>query len=242
MLQPVAVAHKHLSDYASIVGRSLVDEIRERAERLKGKRILHVSATAFGGGVSEILYTLVPLMVDVGLEAEWHVIYGREEFFNATKVMHNALQGNPRTSPTSSGRPGSATTRSTPASCPRAGTCASSTTRSRRRCARSSPRRRATGCGAATSTSRRRTRPRSSGWCRSSTPIPRPCSTCSSTFPRGSTAGRTSSRRRSTRWRRRTWRSPPRTPSTSASSSGSTSIGRCSARSRGSTRGRIRSG
>jgi trehalose synthase len=96
MLQPVSVSHKHLSDYASIVGRSLVDEIRERAERLKGKRILHVSATAFGGGVSEILYALIPLMVDVGLDCEWHVIYGREEFFNATKVMHNALQGNPQ--------------------------------------------------------------------------------------------------------------------------------------------------
>jgi trehalose synthase len=96
MLQPVSVAHKHLSDYASIVGRALVDEIRERAEGLKGKRILHLSATAFGGGVAEILYTLVPLMVDVGLQCEWQVIYGREEFFNATKVMHNALQGNPR--------------------------------------------------------------------------------------------------------------------------------------------------
>jgi trehalose synthase len=95
MLQPVTVPHKHLSDYTSIVGRVLSDEIRERAERLKGKRVLHVSATAFGGGVSEILYTLVPLMIDVGLETEWHVIYGREEFFNATKLMHNALQGHP---------------------------------------------------------------------------------------------------------------------------------------------------
>src|SRR6202049_786774 len=93
MLQPVTVAHTHLSDYASIVGRKLVEEIRERAERLKGKRILHLSATAFGGGVSEILYTLVPFMIDVGLDCEWHVIYGREEFFNATKLMHNALQG-----------------------------------------------------------------------------------------------------------------------------------------------------
>jgi trehalose synthase len=96
MLQPIIVPHKHLADYASIVGRTLSDEIRERAGRLKGKRVLHVSATAFGGGVSEILHTLVPLMIDVGLEAEWHVIYGREEFFNATKVMHNALQGNPQ--------------------------------------------------------------------------------------------------------------------------------------------------
>jgi len=96
MLQPVSVAHKHLADYASIVGRTLVDEIRERAERLKGKRVLHVSATAFGGGVSEILNTLVPLMIDVGLAAEWQIIYGREEFFNATKLMHNALQGYPQ--------------------------------------------------------------------------------------------------------------------------------------------------
>ena len=96
MLQPVAVANKSLSDYASIVGRPLVDEIRERAERLKSKRVLHLSATAFGGGVSEILSTLVPLMIDVGLECEWQVIYGREEFFNATKIMHNSLQGNPQ--------------------------------------------------------------------------------------------------------------------------------------------------
>ncbi|HEV7177626.1 MAG TPA: glycosyltransferase [Solirubrobacteraceae bacterium] len=93
MLQPVLLARKQLSDYASIVGRPLVDEILARAEELRGKRVLHVSATAFGGGVSEILYTLVPLMVDVGIDCEWHVIYGREEFFNATKVMHNALQG-----------------------------------------------------------------------------------------------------------------------------------------------------
>lgn len=95
MLQPVSPAQKSLSDYASIVGRELIDEIRALAERLAGRRILHVSATAFGGGVSEILYALVPLMIDVGIDCEWHVIYGREEFFNATKVMHNALQGNP---------------------------------------------------------------------------------------------------------------------------------------------------
>jgi trehalose synthase len=95
MLQPVPVGTKFLSDYASISGRFLVEEIRALAEPLRGKRILHVSATAFGGGVSEILYTLVPLMVDAGLDCEWQVIYGREEFFNATKVMPNALQGSP---------------------------------------------------------------------------------------------------------------------------------------------------
>ena len=59
--------------------------------------MLHVSATAFGGGVSEILYTLVPLMRDVGLDCHWQVIMGREEFFNATKLLHNSLQGDPNT-------------------------------------------------------------------------------------------------------------------------------------------------
>jgi trehalose synthase len=96
VLQPVALAQKNLADYTHLVGRPLVEEIRELAEPLKGRRVVHLSATAFGGGVSEILYTLVPLMRDVGLEVEWQVIYGREEFFNATKLMHNALQGSPQ--------------------------------------------------------------------------------------------------------------------------------------------------
>src|SRR6266498_5680137 len=97
MLQDVALGERSLADYTHLVGRGLVQEIRELAEPLAGKRVLHVSATAFGGGVSEILYTLIPLMADVGLDTEWHVIYGREEFFNATKLMHNALQGAPET-------------------------------------------------------------------------------------------------------------------------------------------------
>jgi trehalose synthase len=96
VLQPVATGHKSLADYTHICGRELIEEIRELAEPLKGKRVVHVSATAFGGGVSEILYTLIPLMRDVGLDCEWQVIYGREEFFNATKLMHNALQGHPQ--------------------------------------------------------------------------------------------------------------------------------------------------
>jgi trehalose synthase len=95
MLQPVAVGHKSLADYTHLAGKALVAEIRELAEELEGLKVLHLSATAFGGGVSEILYTLVPLMLDVGIEAEWQVMLGREEFYNVTKRLHNALQGNP---------------------------------------------------------------------------------------------------------------------------------------------------
>jgi trehalose synthase len=96
LLQLVNVGHKSLSDYASIASRGLVDEIRRLAEPLRGKRVVHLSATAFGGGVAEINYTLVPLMGDVGLEVEWRIIQGSEEFYNVTKAIHNALQGDPR--------------------------------------------------------------------------------------------------------------------------------------------------
>jgi trehalose synthase len=96
MLQLVNVGKKSLNDYATIATRGLMDEIRRLAEPLRGKRVVHLSATAFGGGVAEINYTLIPLMQDAGLETEWRIIRGADEFFNVTKTIHNALQGNPQ--------------------------------------------------------------------------------------------------------------------------------------------------
>jgi trehalose synthase len=95
MLPIVNVGHKSLGDYATIATRGLMDEIRRLAEPLAGKRVVHVSATAFGGGVAEINYTLIPLMADAGLDVEWRIIRGQDEFFNVTKTIHNALQGDP---------------------------------------------------------------------------------------------------------------------------------------------------
>jgi trehalose synthase len=96
MLQLVNVGHKSLRDYATIATRGLMEEILRLAEPLAGKRVLHLSATAFGGGVAEINYTLIPLMCSAGLDVEWRIIHGQEEFFNVTKTIHNALQGNPQ--------------------------------------------------------------------------------------------------------------------------------------------------
>jgi len=96
MLQLVNVGHKSLADYATIATRGLMDQIRRLAEPLAGKRVVHLSATAFGGGVAEINYTLIPLMQDAGLEVEWRIIRGAEEFYNVTKMIHNALQGSPQ--------------------------------------------------------------------------------------------------------------------------------------------------
>ena len=93
MLQTVKLQPKSLADYAPIVGDEAIEHIRALAEPLKGARVVHVSATAFGGGVSEMLYTLVPLMRDVGLDARWQIITGSDEFFNVTKSFHNGLQG-----------------------------------------------------------------------------------------------------------------------------------------------------
>jgi trehalose synthase len=93
MLQLVDVGKKSIADYASLASRGVMDEIRRLAEPLVGKRVVHLSATAFGGGVAEINYALVPLMRDVGLEVEWRIIKGDDEFFGVTKAIHNALQG-----------------------------------------------------------------------------------------------------------------------------------------------------
>jgi trehalose synthase len=94
-LLQVNAGNKSLADYRSIVRRELYEELQDLSERLKGVRVLHVNATSFGGGVAEILYTLVPLMRDAGLAAEWEVMFGAEPFFNVTKGFHNALQGAP---------------------------------------------------------------------------------------------------------------------------------------------------
>lgn len=93
MLQRVNAGNKSLTDYRSIIRRDLYDEVVSLSKRLEGVRVLHINATSFGGGVAEILYTLVPLMRDAGLTTEWGVMFGAEQFFNVTKGLHNALQG-----------------------------------------------------------------------------------------------------------------------------------------------------
>ncbi len=92
-LEAVPVGEKPIEPYAEIVGEEVVEEIAERASRIAGSRILHLNATAFGGGVAELLYTLVPLSRSVGLHAEWRLIKGSDDFFQVTKAAHNGLQG-----------------------------------------------------------------------------------------------------------------------------------------------------
>ena len=92
-MQNVVLSHKSLADYAPIAGESVIEEIERLAGPLAGARVLHVSSTAYGGGVAEMLHTLIPLMRSAGLDAEWRIISGTDDFFMTTKSMHNALQG-----------------------------------------------------------------------------------------------------------------------------------------------------
>ncbi len=82
-----------LEDFRHIVPDERLAEIYSRARGLYGKHIVHVNATYQGGGVAEILYSLVMLMNDVGIETGWRILHGSQEFFEITKGFHNALQG-----------------------------------------------------------------------------------------------------------------------------------------------------
>jgi trehalose synthase len=89
----VPLLEKSLGDYAPIVGPEVLERIEALAAPLRGCRVLHLNATAYGGGVAEVLATQVPLMRSVGIDADWQVIRASDEFFTITKEVHNALQG-----------------------------------------------------------------------------------------------------------------------------------------------------
>ena len=76
MLQRIDVAPHSLESYAPVVGDATLETLRKAAEPLQGFRIAHINATAYGGGVSELLHSLVPLDRALGIDCEWLVIPG----------------------------------------------------------------------------------------------------------------------------------------------------------------------
>ena len=85
----------NLEDYRKIVGDKEIGAIHKKARNLYGRHILHINSTYQGGGVAEILNSLVPLMNNVGIDAGWRILHGDPDFFTITKKFHNALQGEP---------------------------------------------------------------------------------------------------------------------------------------------------
>lgn len=82
-----------LSAYEEIVGSGKIEELLALADGIKGISVTHVNSTSTGGGVVEILRSLVPLFRLVGITCRWEVIQGTDKFFRTTKLFHNLLQG-----------------------------------------------------------------------------------------------------------------------------------------------------
>jgi trehalose synthase len=80
--------------YAGITPSRDLLLINKLCEKLRGKSFLHVNSTREGGGVSEILQRMIPLLKAFEIDARWSVIEGDTKFFDITKKFHNALQGN----------------------------------------------------------------------------------------------------------------------------------------------------
>src|SRR5437762_10539575 len=93
MLHRVDVGPRSLSNYRGIVPDNLLDDLLTVAKDLKGARVIHVNATPYGGGVSELLRSSIPILNDLGLVAHWKTISGDQRFFQVTKKIHNGLQG-----------------------------------------------------------------------------------------------------------------------------------------------------
>ncbi len=84
--------HYDPESYRKIVGDEVIAEIYKKARKLYGKYTLNINSTYQGGGVAEMLSSLVPLMNNAGLDVEWRILHGNPDFFTVTKKFHNALQ------------------------------------------------------------------------------------------------------------------------------------------------------
>ncbi|MGZ4955682.1 MAG: glycosyltransferase [Methylobacter sp.] len=82
-----------LEAYAAVTGADVIRHLQQLAALLKGKTVVHVNSTRVGGGVAEILEKMVPLSRELGIDTRWEVITGDSEFYQCTKSMHNAIQG-----------------------------------------------------------------------------------------------------------------------------------------------------
>jgi trehalose synthase len=72
---------------------SFQDAAQRTAELLHGRKVWHVNTASVGGGVAEMLRSLLGYMVGGDVETGWLVLEGGDEFFRITKRVHNLLHG-----------------------------------------------------------------------------------------------------------------------------------------------------
>jgi trehalose synthase len=93
MFSSVANPAVPYDQYLPLMSSETTEELLAIAHELRHLRIVHINSTATGGGVAEILQSLVPLMNGLGIATEWVVINPPLKFFKVTKQIHNLLQG-----------------------------------------------------------------------------------------------------------------------------------------------------
>src|SRR5436190_213101 len=73
-----------------------LDHSIDRArELLAGRVVWSINSTAAGGGVAEMLQSLLAYARGAGVDARWRVLQGDDAFFRVTKRLHNCLHGDP---------------------------------------------------------------------------------------------------------------------------------------------------
>ena len=82
-----------LEDYLPIVGDEKIERLMSAVQKVKGSKILELNSSPIGGGVAEMLLSCIPFLNQLGIDAEWKVIQGTKPFYEATKCIHNLLQG-----------------------------------------------------------------------------------------------------------------------------------------------------
>lgn len=82
-----------IAQYRGLAPARITERLNRLSADLGPLRVLHVNSTATGGGVAEILQSVVPFMNALGFPTEWLVINPPQEFFRVTKRIHNLLQG-----------------------------------------------------------------------------------------------------------------------------------------------------
>jgi trehalose synthase len=82
-----------LEDYREVAPRGTIDLLLRLAERLKGRRYLHVNTSRFGGGSPELLARLVPILADLGIDAAWEVVVGDPDFYATVRALELGLGG-----------------------------------------------------------------------------------------------------------------------------------------------------
>ncbi len=93
MFHRVDLSPAPFEPYAELLDPNLTENLRSLAQEMRGARIVHVNSTPVGGGVAEILRSLVPVSKGLGLDMDWYVITPPRSFFDVTKKLHNLLQG-----------------------------------------------------------------------------------------------------------------------------------------------------